>query len=911
MTHEKSLKQPSKRNRSILATIITISAISATTLFFLFVGNSSEAKDARESELFSRTVTAIGSHYYDHKRIDPSKMLRASLERIEKNIPEVLIKFGNKHIDLTVGLASKRFKFRRMDSLGDLKRMMQNVLAFIDKHYTGDESMDDIEYSAINGMLSALDPHSNFLPPDIYNEFKIGTRGEFGGLGIVISIRDGFLTVISPIDGTPASRAGITAGDRITQIEEESTINMSLMDAVSKLRGKVGTKVSIVVERPGRPSKKMVFTRANISIESVRSTLITRDAKRFGYIKIKSFQGNTDKDVVNAINTFHKGNKKIDGLILDLRNNPGGLLDVSAKIADLFLKQGAIVSTVGPKNRILEEDVAHQSGTEPDYPIMVLINEGSASASEIVAGALQVHNRATIIGHTSFGKGSVQAIFGLGHDCALKLTIAQYKAAGTDSIQLKGVLPDIKIIPAILDRDDINLLEDKFRTERDLDEHLEEKSVEKKTKTSSQFQITYLKKKETEDELEKRALKEYAKKLVIDDDFPIQLAVDLLDKAGKPSRKDTLASISKPLAEQQAEQQKLINSALKAFGVDWSVASVKGKPSLKAKYNIYSGKKLVDSTRAGNKIRLEIVVTNTGDTPYFRLIANSEIKDAPFLTDREFVFGLLKPGETRKWSVPIEMPKAIPTERYHLKIAFKDFYKTEIEPMEMIVPVLAAPHPIFSFKYKFTGVHRGSPIKVKAPLNLNMTITNIGEGTSSKETTSTLSNKCGEGIFIKKGRALLGEIAPGGKRNATFNFHLKNGATSEEPCAVDFGLADIKLLTFLQKDLDLDTNTGKITPPQGKEYRPPSIIIDNIPTATSGSTVEIKGTIRDTDNVKDYYIFAGDKKVAYEPNPEISNEFKFKVSIPLDVGNNRILFAARDVYDLTGRKVFVIERTKK
>ncbi len=896
------------QNRSI-PNIIKTTSLLLLIIFSSLPGNPSEAREVNSSELFTQTVNAIGRHYYDYKRIDPSKMLKGSLERIEKNIPEVLARFNDGHIDLTVGLASRRFRSRGLNNLRDLKRTMQGILTFIDIHYTGEESKEDIEYSAINGMLSALDPHSNFLPPKVYNEFKIGTRGEFGGLGIVISIRDGFLTVISPIDGTPASRAGIAAEDRIIQIEEESTINMSLMDAVSKLRGKVGTKVSIVVERPGRPSKKMVFTRAKISIESVRSTMIDRGDKRFGYIKVKSFQGNTDVDVVNALKKFHEGNKKIDGLILDLRNNPGGLLDVSVKIADIFLNKGVIVSTVGPKNRLLDKNVAHQPGTQPDYPIMVLINGGSASASEIVAGALQIHDRATIIGHTSFGKGSVQALFDLGKDSALKLTIAQYKAAGSKSIQLKGVTPDIEVIPAICDRDDIDLLENKYRTENDLDEHLEERAS--KEKELSQFQIAYLDKKRSDDEIEKRALREYEKKPPIDDDFQIELALDLLEDAGKPSRKETLSGIEKPLKKQRAKQEKLISTALKKIGIDWSTTAKKGKARLKTSYNIYSGEKPIASARAGEKIRLELIVTNEGDAPYSKLIATSEIEDAPFLTDREFIFGLLKPGETRKWSIPLELPKVLPTEKYRLAIKFEDANNSKIKPAEIILPVLAARRPRFSFKYNLTGTPKGSPIKVNTPLRLNVTVKNIGDGSSSEEATSTITNECGEGIFIEKGRSKLGAIPTGERRNANFSFHTKDDAKNEERCAISFGLTDIELLTFLKKELNLDIKTGEFSPPQGKEYRAPSISIHNAPTMTQKGEIEISGTITDTDNIKDYYIFVGDKKVAYKPNPNNSKEFKFKISVPLKLGNNRILFAARDVQDITGRKIFVVERTEK
>ncbi|MFA5812329.1 MAG: S41 family peptidase, partial [bacterium] len=573
-----------------------ILAIAALASLIFFADGALGKSPPAEGKLLDRALTAISRHYVEPSRINPKAMLDGALDQMQRRIPEILVTDRESgQLAVTVGLASKRVKASPMSSLTDLSRTMHEVLAFVVPHYSGDTDTppEDIEYAAIDGMLEALDPHSNFMPPKVYNEFRVGTTGKFGGLGIVISIKDGMLTVIAPIEGTPASRAGIKAGDRIMQIDEESTINMSLTDAVNKLRGDVGTKVTIVVERPGGPARKISLERAVINIDSVQHSLLAGEDKRIGYIKIKSFQDNTDDDVRTALKDLHKDGAALDGLILDMRNNPGGLLNIASDVVDEFLRKGIIVSTVGPREQVVDQSVAHAGGTEPDYPIVVLINEGSASASEIVAGALAANDRAITMGQRSFGKGSVQTLFDLGDDAALKLTIAQYEPAGTVNIQLVGITPDIELLPKTVDPAAMNIVENETTREQDLEKHLDNSLPAEsglKTLPNSTFKVSFLQPKEDEKKSEERSLKEYSKAPDLTGDFAVELARTLIAKAGMPVRKEMLSGAGPVIKEAEAAQQALIDGALKAQGIDWASIPASGAPKLSLAYHVFKGK---------------------------------------------------------------------------------------------------------------------------------------------------------------------------------------------------------------------------------------------------------------------------------------------------------------------------------
>jgi carboxyl-terminal processing protease len=321
--------------------------------------------------------------------------------------------------------------------------LFTDVMAIIKKSYVEEVDTKKLVYGAINGMLTSLDPHSSFMTPDSYKEMRIDTKGAFGGLGIEISIKDGTLTVISPIEDTPAFKAGIKSGDQILKIDEKFTKDLNINDAVKRMRGQKGTKVTLTIMREGfeRP-KEFTLMRDVIQVKSVRSHLMDGG---FGYVRIAQFQEKTDEDLAKALKTMKEENKgDLKGLVLDMRNDPGGLLDQAVRVADHFVPDGQlIVYTEGREKDSKMQFTARKGGKESGYPIVVVINGGSASASEIVAGALQDHKRAIIMGTQSFGKGSVQTIIPLSDDSGLRLTTARYYTPKGRSIQAKGITPDI------------------------------------------------------------------------------------------------------------------------------------------------------------------------------------------------------------------------------------------------------------------------------------------------------------------------------------------------------------------------------------------------------------------------------------------------------------------------------------
>ncbi|OGR00123.1 MAG: peptidase S41 [Deltaproteobacteria bacterium RIFOXYD12_FULL_55_16] len=351
-----------------------------------------------------------------------------------------------------------------------------NVLNLVQENYVEEVDSKKAIEGAIKGMLNTLDPHSSYMKPDDYKMLQTETQGNFGGIGIEITMKDNILTVVSPIEGTPAFAKGLKAGDKIVKIGNDQTQDMSLMEAIKRLRGPKGTEVTISIHRKGWADlKEITLIRDIIPIHSVKSKLLEPG---YPYIRIANFQAQTTTDFKKALTDLEKQGK-VKGLIVDLRGNPGGLLDQSIKIADIFIDEGVIVST---KGRIKEQNsvfYAHNTkGSKYSFPLVVLVNEGSASASEIVAGALQDHKKAVIIGAQTFGKGSVQTIIPMENGAGLKLTTARYYTPSGRSIQAKGITPDI-VVPSPIyltvendDKDDEQGKKPKYLREQDLKRHI-------------------------------------------------------------------------------------------------------------------------------------------------------------------------------------------------------------------------------------------------------------------------------------------------------------------------------------------------------------------------------------------------------------------------------------------------------
>jgi carboxyl-terminal processing protease len=322
-------------------------------------------------------------------------------------------------------------------------RLFSDVLNLVQDNYVDKVESKELIYGAINGMLKDLDPHSSFMKPEEYKELQVETKGKFGGLGIEITIRDGVLTVVAPLEGTPADRVGIEAGDQIVKIDDAPTQDMSLTEAVQKMRGPKGTKVKLTILRKGA-KKPLEFdlVRDMITIQSIRAKTLEPG---YGYVRISSFQSGTANDLRNALEQLEKQNSPMLGLVVDLRNDPGGLLDQAVEVSDEFLDDGLIVYTGGRLESQKMRFEAHKNTNPHNYPIVVLVNSGSASASEIVAGALQDHKRAIILGEPTFGKGSVQTVIPLNDGSAVRLTTSLYYTPSGRSIQAKGIEPDILV----------------------------------------------------------------------------------------------------------------------------------------------------------------------------------------------------------------------------------------------------------------------------------------------------------------------------------------------------------------------------------------------------------------------------------------------------------------------------------
>ncbi|MCA9583031.1 MAG: PDZ domain-containing protein, partial [Myxococcales bacterium] len=402
-----------------------------------------EPYDLAELQVLKRAVLEVKKNYVEPQRIDWRRMLLSGLNAIQRSVAPVLVHYedGADTFRVQVQDKAKTFSLKEVDSPWSVSERFAEVFQFIQSPLASEDvDLREVEYAAVNGMLRTLDPHTVLLTPNIYEDMRASTRGEFGGLGIVISIRDDQLTVIQPMDNTPASRAGLHKGDKIVRIDDEGTLNMPLNEAVDHLRGTPGSKVTVWITREGKGGFKKArpfeLTRAVIHIPSVESRMLT---KGIGYIQIKSFQGNTQSDMEDALEGLHREGLK--GLVLDLRDDPGGLLDQAVKVADTFLSSGTIVTTSSNDPRERDEKFAKADGTEPEYPMVVLVNGRSASASEIVAGALKAHDRALIVGQRTFGKGSVQVLYDFRDGSALKLTIAQYLTPGDISIQEVGIVP--------------------------------------------------------------------------------------------------------------------------------------------------------------------------------------------------------------------------------------------------------------------------------------------------------------------------------------------------------------------------------------------------------------------------------------------------------------------------------------
>ncbi|HET8734049.1 MAG TPA: MXAN_5808 family serine peptidase, partial [Anaeromyxobacteraceae bacterium] len=704
-----------------------------------------------------------------------------------------------------------------VDSVWKARMVLGEAMGFVQEHLVSHQDLREIEYAAANGMLSTLDPHSVLLEPKYFKDMKLQTRGEFGGIGFVIQMRDGNLTIVKILKGTPAQKAGLKAKDVITRIGEQSTVNMDVNDAVDRLRGKPGTPVGITVVRAAWPEpRKMSLVRETINVETVPQAKLLDGG--VGYVRLSQFSRNSTRDVSQAIQAQRaQAGGNLKGLILDLRGNPGGLLEESITLSDLFLSEGVIVKTVGDGQRIREVKEASADRTDlAQLPLVVLVNGGSASASEIVAGALKNNDRALVVGRQTFGKGSVQSLFDFTEpgrpteEAALKLTIAQYFTPGDVSIQEVGITPDVALYPGRALKDQINAFAPpRLMGEADLDRHLTnpgEKDkdaaaaaadAKRKRAQKPALELRYLLE-ESEDGVAK-ALKreaahedagisaEQAEDEAIDadpdqvkEDYQIRFARELLVRAPSPSRTKLLEAATALVGERRREEEKRLEARLAVLGLDWAAGPARqpGTPRAVVTVSPAAGKPV----HAGETMPWTVTVENRGDAPYRRLRAWTTADKNGLLDRREFVFGTVRPGERRSWTVPVKLPRSLDSRRDEVTLHFEDDRGQAPADVTAAVDVVEVPRPLFALSVQVDdrkgGNGDGLPARGEA-FTLRVDVRNAGPGPSGEKTFVSLKNLGDEKLFIKKGREVLGGLKPGEVRTAAMEIELRPGSKLE------------------------------------------------------------------------------------------------------------------------------------
>ena len=731
--------------------------------------------------IFNEALTRIHDNYVDPHRVNPKQMLVGALHFVERSVAEVLVEEdpAGKVVHVKVGTAKKSFDISEVNAPWTLSGKLRDILGFIQPHLKAQTKVRDVEYAAIGGMLNTLDPHSLLLKPETYNEMKLSTRGHFGGLGIVISMVKGVLTVINPMKHTPAHKAGIKSCDQILKIGEESTINMTLTQAVNRLRGEPGSKVEVTLMRKTwkKPLRK-TLTRAVIMVPSITSRMLK---KKVGYIRLKNFQGNSTEEMRTHLEKLHRQGMR--SLVLDLRGNPGGLLDQSVRIADLFIRSGTLLTTVSHAGKGHDEKRATSSGTERDYPIAVLVSSGSASASEIVAGALKNLDRAVVIGTRTFGKGSVQVLYDNRDGSALKLTIAEYRTPGDVSIQAVGITPDIYTAPVFIREDFIRLERaDYSRREQDLNKHLTSRKPRGK-KAKPLRTVPYLARELNKTDKEKKK-KEPQNLCLYPDrdckdtdedrfvlDFQIKMARDLMAQTQSAKRSQILKASDAFFKQQVIAQEQQIIEALKKHQVNWSkLAPAEGKPKIQV--SVTTDPKQGQS-RACKPMRIKVTVHNSGDAPTSRLQAVSDSSNL-ILKGHEFAFGKVAPGESKSWEVPLKI-RDEHTRIDEMTFNFREANGNAPPPYTIPISIKGVERPVFAYGYQLIDDVRGNQdgqVQRGETVRLLVKVRNTGKGRSLR-TVTTLKNLSGEGIFLRKGRFTLGKLDSGEKKVASFTFDVR------------------------------------------------------------------------------------------------------------------------------------------
>ncbi len=783
-------------NQKLIGNLAVIAAF--FSLFFAYHSENIpdfklQAKSlSNELTLLKQVFKIVESYYVDKKKIDPESLCKSSVLHISDKFKylshqtttplafQLNISKIDESLKVNCNLTNDGIKLaHQLDIMTQfLLKYKKNLL---EDHHT------NLLQEVIQGALNSLDPHTTFLSAKEYSNLKGQTKGKFGGLGIIVTLEEGILSVVSPIEGTPAEKSGVKKGDKIVKINGDNTYGIELDDLVEKMRGDPGTEIEVAILRKGfLMPKPFTLKREIIKIQNVTSKYL-QDG--IGKVAISSFGGPIHNDIREKIAEFETKHGKLKGLILDLRNNPGGLLDEAIQASDIFIDSGIIVSTKSAKS---SESFARNADTLKTTPIIVLVNGGSASASEIVAGALQDHERAIVIGTKTFGKGSVQSLFDLEENNALKITVSKYYTPSGKSIQNFGITPDILMDPVIFHQEKKKAYftySDVGRKEADLSHHLE--NSERSLRTSKWEMPVAITKEDYE-----KSVKENPES----QDYELELAMSLLKNLNWNQEEDfnalkMMSLMDKHLKSYQSDNQKKLSLKLKEFGIDWNGGKQRiiYPGDLTAKINIKSKEKIL---KAGEEIQIELTLHNHTEIPLYQVRAQT-FSSKDIFENREFVFGNIPPKSQLTKSATMKIPEYWKQEDGFFEILAysqkEEIFKGGKTPFS-IKPI---PHPELKESFTFQDlINKKKPqsngngdgvINPGETFTIKVMVENKGKNKSSKLTVK-LHNLNGEYTKINKEEQSLQGLAIGQKREVTFTIKVNKKFNQPD---LSFGLAII------------------------------------------------------------------------------------------------------------------------